>query len=145
MVNKISFLIVVFSLISCNSIKLKKLSNSVVYDVPKDNNFFKKYDERLNVQLPHEIEIKSVYEYAYHIDYNKNKFYDSHKDNKSALKFYKNGRVNYFFYNGKNNFNPNTQGYRGLCYKEDNSFRLLLVVPVTEDRKYGIQNSKMKI
>lgn len=147
MVNKIVFLIVVFMLISCNSLELIKLSESSDIKIPKDKNFFKKYDNELNIQLPNKIDITSIYEYVYDIDYKNRKFYDSRIGNKSAFKFYEKGKINLFYYDEKNkiNFDSNKYGYRGICYKYQNNFRLMLITPVTERKKYGVQNYNMKV
>lgn len=146
MVSRICFG-VIFSLLSCKSIELKKISDSSSIRVPKNINFFKKYDEKLNVQSPKDIDLTSVYEYVYQIDYENRKFYNTKTSNTSAFKFYKDGRVNLFYYDLKKKviFDSSKQGYRGICYKQENNFKLLLVVPVTENRKYGIQNYNVKI
>lgn len=95
MVNKIVFLIVVFMLASCNSLELIKLSDFSNTKIPKDKNFFKKYDDELNIQLPNEIDLTSIYEHVYDIDYKNRKFYDSRIGNKSGFKFYEKGRVRF--------------------------------------------------
>ncbi|CAA0199671.1 hypothetical protein TMP248_200009 [Tenacibaculum maritimum] len=147
MVSRFIYFSIIFSLLSCNSIELRKLSNLSNVKVPKDNSFYKEYDEKLNVQLPSNIDLTSLYEYAYQIDYKNKKFFNTRKNNKSAFKFYKKGRVNLFYYdeNKKNNFDSNKYGYRGICYKEKNNFKLLFIAPITENRKYGVQNYKMEM
>lgn len=138
---------IILTILSCKSIELVNLNDLSSVKVPKDINFYKKYDEILNVQLPSNIDLTSLYEYSYQIDYKSKKFFNTRKNNKSAFKFYKKGRVNLFYYdeNKKKNFNSNKYGYRGICYKENNNLKLLFIAPITENRKYGEQNYKMEI
>jgi hypothetical protein len=110
--------------------------------VPSESTYFDKfYREKKTTGLPKGIDVNSVYVEDYYLGFNNERF--EIKDRFIVMyRFYSNGSISKFLKSinldlKDISLNPDSTGYRGICFKKDKIWYLDLVAPVTENRSIG--------
>lgn len=117
-------LLILIYIVCGSCIASRKLLNNRT-KVPKKNNIFR--HENFPTSIFQKIDTNSLYVEVSTTDPNTPRFI-------SAYRFYSNGGVNYFTFRegdtSLNNFNPSFNGFRGYLFKDGETIKIMICVPI---------------